>query len=186
MRIYFARILTSDNRGLQLREALNSKLDLSERNIVFREVTKHRISRELDDNVWLRFLNTTTRRVYCIEMYNLPQQNTGNLDDKDDVSLSSSSTSTSTSTGTLTESTVTGGCGDLVDQWKSCNICFDEMPESDLICHIQCTAQLCKECKDRSEESSPGKCPVCLAQCSDQEWVQLDQSKGVKPPLRSV
>ena len=104
-----------DDRVQHLRDALSAKLNLTERNIVFREVTKHRISRELDDNVWLRFLNTTTRKVYCIEVFNLPTQSTGNLgDDRDEagcsgLSSSSTSTSTSTSTGTLTESTVTGG-----------------------------------------------------------------------------
>ena len=111
-----------DDRVQHLRDALSAKLNLTERNIVFREVTKHRISRELDDNVWLRFLNTTTRKVYCIEVFNLPTQSTGNLgDDRDEagcsgLSSSSTSTSTSTSTGTLTESTVTGG-----DQEQFCH-----------------------------------------------------------------
>jgi len=179
--------LSQHDRVQHLRDALSAKLNLTERNIVFREVTKHRISRELDDNVWLRFLNTTTRKVYCIEVFNLPTQSNGNLgDDRDEAgcsSLSSSSTSTSTSTGTLTESTVTGG---EQDQWKSCNICLDEIPDSDLICHIECTAVLCRDCKERSEQSNPGKCPVCLNPCTDDEWVQLDKSKGVKPPLRML
>ena len=29
--------------------------------------------------------------------------------------------------------------------------------------------------------ASPGKCPVCLAQCDPEKWVQLDASHGVKP-----
>ena len=177
--------LSQHDRIQHLREALTEKLSLRERNVVFREVTKHRISRELDDNIWLRFVNTTTRKVYCIEVFNVvtPQQSVGGSagDDREqNEGVCSSLSSSSTSTGTLTESTVT----ESQDQWKSCNICLDEMPDSDLICHIECTAVLCRDCKERAEQSNPGKCPVCLVQCDDSEWVQLDKSKGVKPALR--
>ena len=147
--------LSQHDKVEQLREALTDKLGLSgEREIVFREVTKHRISRELDDNVWLRFVNTTSRRVYCIEVLKIPAAPVVAGDDKEDACSSSlSSSSTSTSTGTLTESTVTGGDhghDDVSsDEWKSCNICLDEMSDSDLICHIECTAQLCRDCKQR-------------------------------------
>ena len=178
--------LSQHDRIQHLREAITDKLDLNGREIVFREVTKHRISRELDDNVWLKFVNTTTRRVYCIEMLSMPLSSGGGMGDSDKDDLSSSSLSSSnTSTGTLTESTVTGGDIQMTPaEWKSCNICLDEMSDSDLICHIECTAQLCRDCKERSEAANPGKCPVCLNQCFDTEWVQLDMSKGVKPALR--
>ena len=34
--------------------------------------------------------------------------------------------------------------------------------------------------------ASPGKCPVCLTHSESDEWVQLDASHGVKPPLRML
>jgi len=38
-------------------------------------------------------------------------------------------------------------------------------------------------CVQQSSESG-AKCPVCLHECEESEWLQLDQSVGVKPPLR--
>ena len=71
-------------------------------------------------------------------------------------------------------------------EWKSCNICLDEMPDSDLITHIECSAVLCRDCLERAEQSNPGKCPVCLKPANTAEWVQLDKSKGVRPTMRYV
>jgi len=55
-----------------------------------------------------------------------------------------------------------------------------------LVSHIHCTAVLCRECHHRSLKSNPDKCPVCLLGCDSSEWVQLDQSQGVRPPLRML
>ena len=179
--------LSQHDRVHNLKEALTAKLELGERNIMMREVTKHRITRDLDDNVWLRFVNTSTRTVYCIEVASIPLPSLTEAAERTEDPGCSSLSSSSTSTGTLTESTVTeepGVMGAAAMEWKSCNICLDEMPDSDLISHIECTAVLCRECLERAEQASPGKCPVCLMPASPGEWVQLDKSKGVRPSMR--
>jgi len=204
--------LSTHDRVVDLRTALTARLDLADRKLVLAEVTRNRVSRQLEDNTWLKFVNTTNRKIYCLELLGIAQEetvegksdNTGDTEEEEGVSssmLSSSSSSrsdlcpsttvsSSTSTGTLTETgTITGEVGNAGDNtagWKSCNICLEDMADSDLISHIHCTAQLCRECLDRSMKSSPDKCPVCLAQCEDSEWVQLDQSSGVRPPLRML
>ena len=177
--------LSQHDRVQQLREVLTDKLELQERTIVFREVTKHRISRELDDNVWLRFLNTTTRAVYAIEVCSVAAgPGTGTAEDRETEAGSSLSSST-TSTGTITPSTVTGAdSGAGQGAWRSCNICLDEMADSDLVTHLECTAVLCRDCLERADQSSPGKCPVCLAPATTQDWVQLDCSSGMRPAAR--
>ena len=179
--------LSQHDKVQHLREALSVKLNLGDRNIMIREVTKHRISRDLEDNVLLRYVNTSTRTVYCIEVASIPLPSFQEATERSEEAGCSSLSSTSTSNGTLTESTVTeeqvmGGQEEA--GWKSCNICLDEMPDSDLIAHIECTALLCRECLERAEQSSPGKCSVCLKPASPEEWVQLDKSKAVKPTMR--
>jgi len=59
--------------------------------------------------------------------------------------------------------------------WNSCNVCLEDMVDSDLVSHIHCTAELCRDCLERSMNARPDQCPVCLARCEDSEWVQLDQ-----------
>ena len=59
---------------------------------------------------------------------------------------------------------------------------------------VHCTSRtvillLFFHCPDRGvweqqESESGDKCPVCLQESRDSEWLQLDQSVGVKPPLR--
>jgi len=206
--------LSTHDRVQDLRDAVTAKLDITDRKLVLAEVTRHRISRQLEDNTWLKFVNTTNRKVYCIEPLNVSRENeeketynkTENGEDDDGVSSSmvslmsslsssrsdlcpSTTVSSSTSTGTLTETgTITDDVlnGDSVctSGWLSCNICMEDMTESDLLSHVHCTAQLCKECLDQSMNVSPDKCPVCLAVCDDSEWVRLDRSIGLRPPLR--
>merc|ERR1719300_963259 len=100
--------------------------------------------------------------------------------------LASTTVSSSTSTGTLTEDPAGPGEAEAAPVWRTCNICLEDLPDSDLITHINCTAQLCRDCLERSQLTHPGKCPVCLAEYSPEEWIQLDISHGVKPPLRML
>ncbi len=39
--------------------------------IIFGEVTKHRLTRQLEDTVWVKFINTTNRKLYAIELLEL-------------------------------------------------------------------------------------------------------------------
>ena len=70
--------------------------------------------------------------------------------------LGSSTVSSSTSTGTLTEM-ATGPVAGAGEGWRSCNICLEDMADSDLVSHIHCTAVLCRECRERCGQESPGK-----------------------------
>lgn len=53
-------------------------------------------------------------------------------------------------------------------EWHSCNICLDEMMDSDLLTHAQCGGTMCKNCLEASrahQEASEAKrsiCPVSL------------------------
>eukprot|EP00090_Calanus_glacialis_P016194 TRINITY_DN25418_c0_g1_i1.p1 TRINITY_DN25418_c0_g1~~TRINITY_DN25418_c0_g1_i1.p1 ORF type:complete len:1021 (+),score=440.40 TRINITY_DN25418_c0_g1_i1:398-3064(+) len=202
--------LSTHDRVVDLRTALTTRLALADRKLVLAEVTRHRVSRQLEDNTWLKFVNTTNRKIYCLELLSVAQEEketevkVDSGEEEEGVSSSmlsslsssrsdlcpSTTVSSSTSTGTLTETgTITedvGGGGDASSSWKSCNICLEDMVDSDLVSHIHCTAQLCRDCLERSMNASPDKCPVCLAGCEDSEWVQLDQSSGVRPPLRML
>ena len=213
--------LSQHDRVEDLRTALVSKLSLGERRLVVCEVTRHRISRQLEDTVWLRFVNATTRKLYCMEMLTVTEEmeevtsSFGGELEEDLVSssvmssshsssrsdLASTTVSSSTSTGTLTEDPAGPGEAEAAPVWRTCNICLEDLPDSDLITHINCTAQvltshtnltltslsqLCRDCLERSQLTHPGKCPVCLAEYSPEEWIQLDISHGVKPPLRSL
>ena len=51
--------LSTHDRVLDLRAALTARLDLADRKLVLAEVTRHRVSRQLEDNTWLKFVNTT-------------------------------------------------------------------------------------------------------------------------------
>ena len=42
-----------------------------ESKIIFGEVTKHRLTRQLEDTVWVKFINTTNRKLYAIELLEL-------------------------------------------------------------------------------------------------------------------
>jgi len=202
--------LSTHDRVLDLRAALTAKLELADRKLVLAEVTRHRVTRQLEDNTWLKFVNTTNRKLYCLELLSVApeEEKVESVEDEEGVSSSmlssqsssrsdlcpsttvssSTSTGTLTDTGTITEEVSLGAGGDTASSsWKSCNICLEDMVDSDLVSHIHCTAQLCRECLDRSMTASPDKCPVCLATVWDNsEWVQLDQSSGVRPPLRML
>jgi len=205
--------LSTHDRVMDLRAALTARLDLADRKLVLAEVTRHRVSRQLEDNTWLKFVNTTNRKIYCLELLSIAVEEkeaegkVESVEDEEGVSSSmlsslsssrsdlcpsttvssSTSTGTLTDTGTITEDLPSGG-GDMANSsWKSCNICLEEMVDSDLVGHIHCTAQLCRDCLERSMAASPDKCPVCLAVVlDDSEWVQLDQTSGVRPPLRML
>jgi len=204
--------LSTHDRVVDLRAALTARLDLSDRKLVLAEVTRHRVSRQLEDNTWLKFVNTTNRKIYCLELLSVvteEKEMEGKIDVEDEEGVSSSmlsslsssrsdlcpsttvssstSTGTLTDTGTITEDLPSGGGDTASSSWKSCNICLEDMVDSDLVSHIHCTAQLCRDCLERSMAASPDKCPVCLAVVwDDSEWVQLDQTSGVRPPLRML
>ena len=43
--------------------------------LVFAEVTRNRMTRQLEDSVWIKFVNTTNRRLYAVEVLELePEQ----------------------------------------------------------------------------------------------------------------
>ena len=151
-----------------VRRILESRLDSKARKLVFAEVTRHRITRQHEDTVWLKFVNTTNRKVYCMEVLSVVEETdqvtsststTSNCGPQveDDLTVSSSvmssrsssrsdlastTVSSSTSTGTLTEDPGGPGEAEATSVWRSCNICLEEMSDSDLICHIHCTAQV--------------------------------------------
>ena len=39
--------------------------------LVFAEVTRHRITRQLEDTVWVKFINSTNRKLYALELIEL-------------------------------------------------------------------------------------------------------------------
>jgi hypothetical protein len=39
--------------------------------LVFAEVTRHRITRQLEDTTWLKFVNTSNRQLYALELLTL-------------------------------------------------------------------------------------------------------------------
>jgi hypothetical protein len=45
----------------QLRTSCCSKLDRPEAKLVFAEVTRNRMTRQIEDTTWLKFVNTTNR-----------------------------------------------------------------------------------------------------------------------------
>ena len=53
-------------------------------------------------------------------------------------------------------------------EWHSCNICLEEMVDSDLLSHAQCGGTLCSNClqSSKSHQESSGQkritCPVSL------------------------
>ena len=130
--------------------------------MVLCEVTRHRISRQLEDSVWLRFVNATNRKLYCLEVLTMTEEmeqvtsSSGAELEEDLVSssvmsssrsssrsdLASTTVSSSTSTGTLTEEPGGPGEAEAAAVWRSCNICLEDMPDTDLISHIYCTAQV--------------------------------------------
>ena len=154
--------LSQHDRVEDLRAALVSKLSLGERRLVLCEVTRHRISRQLEDSVWLRFVNATNRKLYCLEVLTMTEEmeqvtsSSGAELEEDLVSssvmsssrsssrsdLASTTVSSSTSTGTLTEEPGGPGEAEAAAVWRSCNICLEDMPDTDLISHIYCTAQV--------------------------------------------
>jgi len=188
--------LPSHGQVADLRRAITSKLDIEDRKLAVVEVARHKVHRTLEDKMLLKFLNTTTRRVYCLELLGIEDDSREDLATSAMSSLSSSrsdlcpstTVSSSTSTGTLTDT------GTITEEqpapapapWRSCNICLEDMVDSDLLSHIHCTAVLCRDCLDRSLRASPDKCPVCMEMCTPDEWVQLDLAGGVKPPLRML
>ena len=159
--------LSQHDRVEDLRAALVGKLAVGERRLVMCEVSRHRISRQLEDTVWLRFVNTTNRKLYCLEVMSVMEEreevtssttSTSCGDQvEDDLTVSSSvmssrsssrsdlastTVSSSTSTGTLTEDPGGPGEAEAAAVWRSCNICLEEMCDADLICHLHCTAQV--------------------------------------------
>jgi len=176
---------------------------------VVAEVRGGVVTRTLEDTSWVKFLNSSTRKVYCIELLSLSSSSEegagvplsslrsslsssrSDLGPSTNVS-SSTSTGTLTDTGTITECEPQLGEDDCVvvpgagPGWRSCNICLEDMVDSDLITHIQCTAVLCRECLERAQAQQPGKCPVCMTQAEESEWVQLDLSSSLRPPLRML
>ena len=157
--------LSQHDRVEDLRAALVRKLSVGERRLVMCEVSRHRISRQLEDSVWLRFVNTTNRKLYCLEVMSVVEERdqvTSSTSEpqaqvEDDLTVSSSvmssrsssrsdlastTVSSSTSTGTLTEDPGGPGEAEATSVWRSCNICLEEMCDADLICHIHCTAQV--------------------------------------------
>ena len=161
--------LSQHDRVEDLRAALLKKLSVGERRLVMCEVSRHRISRQLEDAVWLRFVNTTNRKLYCLEVMTVVEERdqvtsstTSNTSTcgpqvEDDLTVSSSvmssrsssrsdlastTVSSSTSTGTLTEDPAGPGEAEAASGWRSCNICLEEMSDAELICHLHCTAQV--------------------------------------------
>ena len=59
-----------------------------------------------------------------------------------------------------------------------CNICLEDLADTDLVTHLLCSGIICRDCLDRSikhSSESRQKCPICLEDCLKSEWVQLDQ-----------
>ena len=214
--------LTTHSQVGEVRGALVARLGLQGRRLAMVEVARGKVLRELDDKLLLRFLNLSTRRLYCMEVLGVEEEKelpamevqgeqvqevhhsssaTSSLSSSRSDLCASSTVSSSTSTGTLTD-TSTGtltdtSTGTLTDApalpspaeaqpWKACNICLEDMADSELISHIHCTAVLCRECLERAAAAAPGKCPVCLAASAEGEWLQLDLAAGVRPPLRML
>ena len=208
--------LTTHSQVGEVRAALVTRLGLHGRRLAMVEVARGRIVRELDDKLLLRFLNTSARRLYCLEVLEAEEEQelpamevqevqevhhsssaTSSLSSSRSDLCASSTVSSSTSTGTLTD-TSTGTLTDAptlpspaegraeAQPWKACNICLEDMEDSELVSHIHCTAVLCRECLGRAAAASPGKCPVCLAASAEGEWLQTDLAAGVRPPLRML
>merc|ERR1719450_1726274 len=173
--------LSTHDRVVDLRAALTARLDLSDRKLVLAEVTRHRVSRQMEGKI-----DVEDEEGVSSSMLSSLSSSRSDLCPSTTVS-SSTSTGTLTDTGTITEDLPSGGGDTASSSWKSCNICLEDMVDSDLVSHIHCTAQLCRDCLERSMAASPDKCPVCLAVVwDDSEWVQLDQTSGVRPPLRML
>ena len=38
------------------------------------EVTRHRVSKGIEDYTWLKLVNTTNRKIYCLELLSVAQE----------------------------------------------------------------------------------------------------------------
>ncbi|XP_060563372.1 LOW QUALITY PROTEIN: uncharacterized protein LOC132722815 [Ruditapes philippinarum] len=85
---------------------------------------------------------------------------------------------------TVTSSTVT------TDDWKSCAICLEEMPENELMVHTTCGGTFCSACLEMSAQhyrDSVYCCPVCSTPADmTEDFVPLTNAANHKPKTRIV
>ncbi|PVD18765.1 hypothetical protein C0Q70_21317 [Pomacea canaliculata] len=82
----------------------------------------------------------------------------------------------------------TGSGGGVMDQWRMCAICLEEMVDSELLTHASCAGIFCHNCLEMSAKHSGDLaecCPVCLAPIDmTQDFVPLASSNSTKSKVR--
>ncbi|XP_068239459.1 uncharacterized protein [Palaemon carinicauda] len=178
--------------------------------LVTAEVFDNHIARIVEDTYMTKFLNYNLRSIYAFHLAAPPPsiEEEGPVPSEDsadktlndsaetaDVAHSStsftsvfggSSSSSSSGSGGATGGASGGGGG----QWRPCNICLEEMCQTELRTHHSCEDCLlcdgCIEmsCKHHGGESLP--CPVCQTALSPADLIPVEKRKTEKPKARML
>uniref|UniRef100_A0A1B6DR09 ubiquitinyl hydrolase 1 n=1 Tax=Clastoptera arizonana TaxID=38151 RepID=A0A1B6DR09_9HEMI len=164
-------MLTVNKRGKVtcLKKQLLQFIEKSSPLLVFAEGLDHHVSKILDDNCPLRFVNTVSRSLYAFEITN----------------FHSSESDSSLAEGT--ESQSNNSVNNSSNDGEACTICLEEM-DSNMSHHIGCACILCDSCITRSTQHYGGGvliCPVCHKKLSPGiDFVAIEYTKNINTAIR--
>ncbi|CAL4074730.1 unnamed protein product, partial [Meganyctiphanes norvegica] len=145
-------------------------------NFVTAEVFDNHIARIVEDSYMTKFLNHTIRSIYAFQLNKQPPSAQEDLESQGEGSSSEG--------GATGENSDAGG-GSL---WRPCNICLDEMCQTELRTHNSCEdCLLCDTCIEMSCKHHGGStlpCPVCQVSLSPSELIPVEKRRTEKPKAR--
>ncbi|KAK4307464.1 hypothetical protein Pmani_020768 [Petrolisthes manimaculis] len=151
-------------------------------NLVMAEVFDNHIARIVEDGYMTKFLNYSLRNIYAFHLAPPPPS----LEEEGPQPIAESSTDKGGSSSSSSSCGADGSGGG--SQWRSCNICLEEMCQTELKTHHTCEDCLlcdgCIEmsCKHHGGESLP--CPVCQASLTPSDLIPVEKRKIEKPKAR--
>ncbi|XP_042861119.1 uncharacterized protein LOC122246550 [Penaeus japonicus] len=170
-------------------------------NLVTAEVFDNHIARIVEDSYMTKFLNYNLRSIYGFllappppsadeeeEMQSVEDPKAEEKGEAEKEPESQGCSSGGTGTNGSSGGGSGGGSGSGSNLWRPCNICLEEMCQTELRTHHTCEDCLlcdgCIEmsCKHHGGESLP--CPVCQTSLSPSDLIPVEKRKMEKPKAR--
>ncbi|KAK7074137.1 hypothetical protein SK128_019422 [Halocaridina rubra] len=168
-------------------------------NVILAEVFDNHIARIVEGSYMTKFLNYNLRSIYAFQLAGPPPSleeegpqtyeegyEKGVIDSSEHSEAAHCSTSNSEAVSGGSSSSCSGGGV----QWRPCNICLEEMCQTELRTHHSCEdCLLCDSCIEMSCKHHGGDslpCPVCQTSLSPADLIPVERRKTEKPKARML